>query len=522
MNLKETVLGLELGSTRIKAVLIDALHHPIASGSFEWENRLENGIWTYGYEEIRNGVASCYADLKRDVRNKTGEELTTVGAIGVSGMMHGYLPLDRAGKPLTAFRTWRNTVTGEASDKLTEFLSFTIPQRWSVAHLYQAVLNREPHLPKIAALVTLSVYIHYLLTGRLVVGIGEASGMFPIDSETMDYDEKMVRKFNTLIPPSCPWKLRDILPKVLCAGETGGFLTEEGARFLDPTGTLQAGIPLAPPEGDAGTGMTATNSVRVNTGNVSAGTSAFLMIVADRKIGPHREINMVTTPAGAPVAMAHCSTCTSDINAWIRLFDEVLTLFGRQVDRNELFGKLFTAALSGAPDAGGLLSFNFCSGEDFLEFDEGRPVFSRTPESVFSLANFMRCHLLSALATLAIGIDILTGEEKITIRKLYAHGGYFKTPGVGQRMLSAAVGAPVSVMETAGEGGPFGMALLAAYMLRRDPGETLEDYLDRRVFADAEASVLTATPEEIAGFRRYLETYKKALPVEKAALDALR
>ena len=523
MNLKESVIGLELGSTRIKAVLIDETHTPVAAGGYEWENRLENGIWTYSYENIRSGVQACFADLKRDVKEKYGIELTTVGAIGISGMMHGYLPLDKDGQPLTAFRTWRNTITGEASEKLTELFDFYIPQRWSIAHLYQAILNGEEHLPRLSALTTVAVYIHFLLTGEMVVGIGEASGMFPIDSETRDYDQAMIDAFDeALIPEACGWKLRDVLPKVRCAGECGGRLTKEGALFLDPTGTLEAGIPVAPPEGDAGTGMTATNSVKVNTGNVSAGTSAFAMIVVDKKLRVHREINMVTTPAGAPVAMVHCSNCTSDINAWVNLFADFAQAFGMTVSKGDLYTKLFTVALEGDADCGGLLSYNYYSGEGVTAVNEGRPVFARMPDAKMTLANFMRCHLFSALATLKIGIDILTKEEQVEIRNLYGHGGYFKTPGVGQRMLSAAVGAPTSVMETAGEGGPYGMALLAAYMLRKQADEALEDYLSDKVFVNAKSSTIMADKADIDGFAAFLATYQRALPMEKAAIEAMR
>ena len=519
MNLKETVLGIELGSTRIKAVLLDRAHLPIAGGSFEWENQFVDGVWTYSMEMVHTGLQACFADLKRDVKEKFGEELTTVGAIGVSAMMHGYLPFVADGTQLAEFRTWRNTITGEAAEKLTALFGFNIPQRWSIAHLYQAILNKESHIGDIARLTTLAGYIHYLFTGEHVMGVGEASGMFPIDSEKMDYDQAMVEKFDAI--SGMPWKLRDILPKVLRAGESGGTLTEAGARFLDPTGTLQAGIPVAPCEGDAGTGMAATNSVRVRTGNVSAGTSDFAMIVTDHALGVHREIDMVTTPAGLPVAMVHCNNCTSDINAWVELLAQFAEAIGAPQDKGKLFTMLFQKALEGDPDCGGLLSYNYFSGEGVTDLDEGRPIFARTPNCAFTLPNFMRTHLLSALATLKIGLDILTQEESIAVDKLYGHGGFFKTPGVGQRMLSAAVGAPVSVMETAGEGGPYGMALLCAFMLWGDEGETLEDYLDNKVFASAKSSTLMADESDIAGFNAFLARYKKALPMEKAAIEVL-
>ena len=515
MDLKNTFLGIELGSTRIKAVLIDQDHMPVASGDFEWENQLVDGIWTYSMEMVHIGLQQCFLKLKEDVRTRYGVTLTTVGAIGISAMMHGYLPFDRDGKQLAEFRTWRNTITGKAAEELTELFSFNIPQRWSIAHLYQAILNGETHVKDIAYLTTLAGYIHWRLTGEKCMGVGEASGMFPIDSRTMDYDEGMLQKFKTLTGI----RLRDILPKVLSAGEPGGMLTEEGARFLDPSGDLKPGIPLAPCEGDAGTGMVATNSVRVRTGNVSAGTSDFAMIVTDRAVGVHREIDMVTTPSGLPVAMVHCNNCTSDINAWVNLFAEFCELTGTNLPKSELFNKLFQKALEGDADCGGLLSYNYFSGEGVTGLDEGRPVFMRMPDARFTLANFMRTHLFSALATLKIGLDILTEEEKVPIDKLYGHGGFFKTPEVGQRLLSAAVGAPVSVMETAGEGGPYGMALLAAYLIQKEHDETLEDYLDRKVFANARTATIMADSAEIEGFSAFLARYKKALPVERTATE---
>ena len=517
MNLEKTVLGIELGSTRIKAVLIDEKHIPIAQGDYEWENQLVNGVWTYSMDAVHTGLQTCFANLKADVKAKLGAELTTVGAIGVSAMMHGYLPFDKEGRQLAEFRTWRNTITGEAAEELTALFGFNIPQRGSIAHLYQAILNGEEHVKDIAFLTTLAGYIHWQLTGEKVMGIGEASGMFPIDSGKLDYDEGMVQKFKALTGI----ELRDILPKVLTAGESGGTLTETGARFLDPTGTLRPGIPVAPCEGDAGTGMAATNSVRPRTGNVSAGTSDFAMIVTEKPLGVHREIDMVTTPDGASVAMVHCNNCTSDINAWVNLFAEYSEMMGTPVNKGELFVKLFNKALEGDADCGGLLSFNYFSGEGVTDLDEGRPIFARTPNAKFTLANFMRTHLLSALATLKIGLDILTQTEQVAIDKLYGHGGFFKTPGVGQRMLSAAVGAPVSVMETAGEGGPYGMALLCAYMLWKDEGETLADYLDNKVFADTKSTTLMAQPSDVAGFSVFLSRYKKALPMERIATEVL-
>ena len=517
MDLKKTALGIELGSTRIKAVLIDENFLPIASGDYEWENQLVNGVWTYSMDAVHTGLRSCFAALKADVKEKYGLELTELGAIGVSAMMHGYLPFDKDGRQLAEFRTWRNTITGGAAEKLTALFGFNIPQRGSIAHLYQAVLNGEEHVKDIAFLTTLAGYIHWRLTGEKLMGVGEASGMFPIDSQKLDYDEGMVQKFKAL----CGIDLRAILPKVLPAGANAGKLTEAGALFLDPTGALRPGIPVAPCEGDAGTGMVATNSVRVRTGNVSAGTSDFAMIVTDKPLGVHREIDMVTTPDGLPVAMVHCNNCTSDINAWVGLFSEFCELMGMETNKGELFTKLFRIALEGDADCGGLLSYNYFSGEGVTDLDEGRPVFARTPDARFTLANFMRTHLLSALATLKIGLDILTQTERVEIDKLYGHGGFFKTPEVGQRMLSAAVGAPVSVMETAGEGGPYGMALLAAYMLWKDEGESLPDYLDGKVFAGASSSTLTADEADREGFTAFLERYRRALPVESCAVEVM-
>ena len=522
MELKKTVLGLELGSTRIKAVLLNENHIPVASGSYEWENQLENGVWTYSLSAIHTGVQACYRALAEDVACKFGQPLTQVGAIGVSAMMHGYMPFDKDWQLLTPFRTWRNTMTGPAAAELTELFSFNIPQRWSIAHLYQAMKNGEEHLPRLAHLTTLAGYIHTRLTGRHVLGVGEAAGMFPIESGRAAYHLEMSRKFDTLTASmGYSFTLADILPQVVMAGEDAGTLTEAGARFLDPTGTLQAGIPVAPPEGDAGTGMTATNSVRAYTGNVSAGTSDFAMVVVDRPLGVHREIDMVATPTGLPVAMVHCNNCTSDLNAWAGLLGEFAALLGVDIGRGALLDKLFAAAMQGAPDGGGLLSYNYLSGEGVTDLDAGRPVFTRTPSAPLTLPNFMRTHLLSALATLKIGLDILTGEEQVDIRRLCGHGGFFKAPLVGQTLLSAAVNAPVTVMETAGEGGPYGMALLAAYRIWREEGESLEDYLDKKVFAAAKCSTLMASPEDVAGFTAFLERYKRALPVEKAAIGTV-
>lgn len=519
MNIASCVLGIELGSTRIKAVLIDENHLPVAQGSHEWENRLADGIWTYSMNDIVTGIQACYADLKKDCLAKFGAVPAGFKAMGVSGMMHGYLPFDENWNQLAEFRTWRNTITGEAAAILSEKFGFNIPQRWSAAHLYQAVLNKEAHLSRLSHLTTLAGYIHYRLTGENAMGIGEASGMFPIDSEINDYNKEMLAKFKELLAPEgYSWTPDTVLPKVLSAGEDAGKLTEAGALFLDPAGDLKAGVPVCPCEGDAGTGMVATNSVRVRTGNVSAGTSDFAMLVTDTMPGTHREIDMVTTPAGLPVAMVHCNNCTSDINAWVGLFMEFASFIGAPVDKGELFTRLFNKAMEGDKDCGGLLSYNYFSGEGVTDMDEGRPLFVRKPDAAFSLANFMRAHILSALSTLKIGLDILTKEENIRVDKLYGHGGFFKTPGVGQKMLSAAVGAPVSVMETAGEGGPYGMALLASYMVNRAEGETLPDYLDNKVFKDAVSTTLMADESDIAGFGAYLDAYVRTLDAEKAAV----
>ena len=518
MDITRSYLGIELGSTRIKAVLLDEGLTPAASGAFDWENRLVNGVWTYSLDEVRTGLQTCFAALAADVKAKYGVPLTTVRAAGVSAMMHGYLPIGKDGRQLCGFRTWRNTITGPAAAKLTELFGFNVPQRWSVAHLYQAILNGETHVADLARLTTLSGYVHEALTGEFVLGVDDASGMFPVDPASCDYDAVMLEKFGALTGID----LRTVLPRVLPAGVCAGTLTEAGARLLDPSGTLRPGIPFAPPEGDAGTGMVATNSVRVRTGNVSAGTSDFAMLVTDQPLGVHREIDVVTTPDGLNVAMVHCNNCTGDLNAWVGLFGEFASACGLTLSKGELFDKLFRAAAEGDPDCGGLLSFNYLSGEGVTDLDEGRPLFVRTPDARLTLANFMRTHLLSALATLKIGLDLLTETEHVAVDRLTCHGGYFKTPGVGQRMLSAAVGAPVTAMETAGEGGPYGMALLAAYCCREDRAESLPDWLDRVPFAGARSVTVMAEQAEIDGFRAFLERYTAALPVEREAVGRVK
>ena len=519
----KTALGIELGSTRIKAVLTDDANRPIASGSYEWENRLENGFWTYSLSDIWTGLQSCYRNLCENVDEAYGVSLTTLGALGISGMMHGYLAFDKEGTLLVPFRTWRNSTTGPASKELTELFQYNIPQRWSIAHLYQAMLNQEPHVKEVAYLTTLSGYIHWKLTGEKVLGIGDASGMFPIDTETKDFYEEMIEKFDRLAEEKeYSWKLRDILPVVLPAGERAGSLTEEGARLLDESGTLLPGIPLCPPEGDAGTGMAATNSVAKRTGNVSAGTSVFAMVVLEQELKKvHPEIDLVTTPDGSLVAMAHANNCTSDLNDWVGLFREFAETAGIKMDMEQLYGMLYRKALEGDADCGGLLSYGYLSGENVTGIETGRPLFARSPKSRFTLANFMRVHLYSALGALKMGMDILIKEEQVQIDTMLGHGGFFKTKGVGQGILAAAIHTPVSVMETAGEGGPWGMALLAAYMAGRKEGESLEAFLEEQVFAESKGVCMEPKPEEEAGFEIFLERYKKGIAMEQAAAACL-
>ncbi|MBE6829260.1 MAG: ATPase [Ruminococcaceae bacterium] len=519
----KTSLGIELGSTRIKAVLIGEDFVPIASGSHAWENRQKDGVWTYSQDEICAGLQSSYRDLAADVRGKYDTELTSVGAIGISAMMHGYLAFDKNGQLLVPFRTWRNTITGQAAEILTEQFHFNIPQRWSIAHLYQAILNGEPHVKDIAYLTTLAGYVHWLLTGRKVLGIGDASGMFPINSTTGTYDQAMMRKFDDLIGEKkfC-WGIEDILPRVLPAGEQAGMLTESGASLLDPTGTLQAGIPFCPPEGDAGTGMVATNSVAVHTGNVSAGTSIFAMIVLKKPLsGIHPEIDLVTTPSGAAVAMIHCNNCTSDIDAWAKLFQEFTAHLGIESDIGAVFGTLYSAAVAGAPDCGGLLSYNYLSGEPVTGMENGCPLLLRPLQSEFTLANFMRMNLYSTLSTLKIGLDILVQQEQVQLDHICGHGGLFKRSCAGQQFLADAIGVPVSVMSTAGEGGAWGMALLAAYLHSHAEGESLEMFLADCVYANAEGTQLGPNPDGAAGFQAYMKRYVNCLPIEKAAAKLL-
>ena len=500
-------LGIELGSTRIKAVAIDETFAPVSSGDYTWKSSFENGVWTYPLEDAWTGLKAAIAGIK----DRDG-----IAVMGISAMMHGLLAFDRDWKLLTPFRTWQNTMTAEAAEKLTACFGFNIPQRWSVAHLYQAVLNGEPFVPEIAHITTLAGYIHFMLTGVNAVGIGEASGMFPIDSETLTYDEEMLRKFEALTADQ-PWNIRQVLPGVLLAGQDAGKLTEQGAALLD--GLLPVGIPFAPAEGDAGTGMTATNAVAPRTGNVSAGTSIFSMVVLEKPLKKvYPEIDLVTTPTGKAVAMVHCNNCTSDMNAWAGILRETAELFGGEVDTGTLYTKLYQKSLEGDPDCGGIITYNYLAGEGVTHLDGGRPMVVRRPDSRFTLANFLRSQLYATMATLKIGMDILA-EEGVAIDSLTGHGGLFKTPVVGQKYMAAACGASVTCMETAGEGGPYGMALLAAYMDRRE--ESLEEFLSRDVFASAKSTTLHPEQADMEGFNRYLAAFKAGLAAEKAALETI-
>ena len=518
-----TALGIELGSTRIKAVLIDESHRVIAAGSHEWENRYENGVWTYSLEDVWTGLQASYASLREEVRARYGVPLRTVGAMGFSAMMHGYMAFDAAGNQLVPFRTWRNTITGQAAEELTALFQFNIPQRWSIAHLYQAILNGEAHVGQISHLTTLAGYVHWKLSGEKALGVGEASGMFPIDSTRNDYDAARLAQFNELLAQrQIGWRLEEILPRVLVAGEAAGVLSPDGAKLLDPSGELQPGIPLCPPEGDAGTGMVATNSVAERTGNVSAGTSVFAMIVLEKALSRlYPEIDLVTTPTGKPVAMVHSNNCTSDLNAWIDIFQEFAGAIGAAVSESQLYETLYRAALAGDADGGGLLAYNYVSGEHITHVEEGRPLFVRTPNSRFSLANFMRTHLFASLGSLKIGLDILFEQEKVEIDQILGHGGFFKTPEVGQRMMAAAMAVPVSVMETAGEGGAWGIALLAAYTRWKTADEALEAYLTAKVFAGEKAVTLAPDAEDVAGFGAFMQRYKRGLVIEQAAVEGL-
>ena len=519
----KTALGIEFGSTRIKAVLVDDANKPIAQGGHEWENRLENGVWTYTLDDIWTGIRDCYAKLKEDVKKQYGVTLTNIGAIGISAMMHGYMAFDADKNLLAQFRTWRNAMTADAAAELSKLFNFNIPQRWSIAHLYQAILNGESHVPSIKYQTTLAGYVHWMLSGSFVLGVGEASGMFPIDSKTRDYNKGMLEKFNALDKVKAAGIIAgDILPKVLVAGENAGALTDEGAKLLDPSGDLKGGIPMCPPEGDAGTGMVATNSITKRTGNVSAGTSVFAMVVLDEPLkNAYPEIDVVTTPCGDDVAMVHVNTCTSDLNAWVNIFREFADLTGTQISIGDLYGKLYTKALEGDKDCGGLLSYNYFSGENITDMAEGRPLFVRTPDAKFNLANMMRTHLYSSMATLKLGMDILA-KENVKIDKMFGHGGLFKTKDVGQSFMAAALNSPVSLMETAGEGGAWGAAVLASYMVTKTNGETLTDFLNNKVFAGGEVYTLEPKKDDVDGFNAFAQKYKAGLPIEKAAVENLK
>lgn len=519
----ETSLGIEFGSTRIKAVLINEGFETVASGSYEWENLLEGGYWTYPLTDIINGLQAAYREMKQEVAQKYGVTVTTVGSIGFSAMMHGYMAFDSAGELLVPFRTWRNATTGAAAKELTELFQFNIPERWTIAHLYQAILNGEEHVPQATFVTTLGGYIHWLLTGSKAIGIGDASGVFPIDEASQNYHPAMVSQFDELIAAkNYPWKLSDLLPEVYAAGEQAGVLTEAGARLLDESGDLLAGIPLCPPEGDAGTGMVATNSVRKRTGNISVGTSVFAMIVLEKDLtAVYPEIDMVTTPDGSPVGMVHANNCSSDINAWVGLFREFSEAMGFKADPAQLFSVLFNKALEADADGGGLLSYGYFSGENITGLEKGRPLFVRSPESRFTLGNFMRTHLFSAFGALKIGMDILTLKEQVSIDSILAHGGLFKTPVVGQRIVAAAMNVPVSVMATAGEGGAWGMAILASYMKNRAQQERLDDFLDQKVFKDIEGETIHPVAADVKGFELFMERYTAGLAIEQAAVDHL-
>ncbi|WP_249705035.1 xylulokinase [Bacillus zhangzhouensis] len=517
-----TSLGIEFGSTRIKAILIDEAFQPIAQGTFEWESSLQEGIWTYNLIDIITGLQVAYREMKEQVEQRYGVTIQTIGSIGVSAMMHGYVACDHTGEVLVPFRTWRNATTIEASQKLTDVFQFHIPERWSIAHLYQAILEEEKHLSRLEYMTTLSGYIHWLLTGKQAIGIGDASGMFPIDEQTKDYNEVMLHQFEDLIAEKgYPWKLRHLLPRVYLAGEEAGMLTVAGAAILDQGKHLQPGIPFCPPEGDAGTGMVATNSVERRTGNISVGTSVFAMIVLEQHLtGVYPEVDMVTTPDGLPVAMVHANNCTSDLNAWMNIFREAFEAMGQPVESERLYGVLLQQALEADRDGGGLLSYGYYSGENITRLPEGRPLFVRAAESRFNLANFMRTHLFSAFGAMKIGMDRLKEHEHVVIDRLLGHGGLFKTPLVGQKMVAAALDTPVSVVSTAGEGGAFGMAVLASYMVNHQQ-QTLADFLTHQVFASTTEELVEPDPLDVKGFEEFLKRYQEGLPIEEAAVAHL-
>lgn len=520
----KAVLGIEFGSTRIKAVLVNTMHEPVASGAFDWENSLVDGIWTYSLDEVHQGIVAAFADLKKNVSEKYGVNLASIAAMGVSAMMHGYLAFDREMNLLVPFRTWRNTITQEASRILSDQFNYPVPERWSIAHLFQAMLNKEEHVSKIDFLTTLAGYAHYMLCGQKVLGVGDASGMFPIDSSSLSYDQDMVSHFDSLVEAEgYGWKLEELLPKVLCAGENAGTMTEAGAKWLDPTGELKCGCLMAPPEGDAGTGMTATNSVAPRTGNVSAGTSVFAMVVLEKPLSKtySGKIDMVTTPDGKPCAMAHANNCTGEYDKWIKLFGEAAQLLGAQFTKDQLYAAVLGSAKNGAKDGGGLVPFNYISGESITGFSEGRPLFVRAQDAEFNLANFMRSQVYTSLGALRAGMDILFENEKVHLDSLTGHGGFFKTEDVGLPVMAGAMHTPVTVMSTAGEGGPWGMALLAAYAVAKSEGKDLPlgDWLNKEVFALAQTKTVMPLKEDEEGFNAFYARYCKALAVEKAAVE---
>jgi len=515
-------LGMEFGSTRIKAALIAPDTTPLAVGSHVWENQFKDGVWTYDMADVHRGLASCLAALVEDVRIRYGLELEAVGALGVSGMMHGYIALDADGELLVPFRTWRNNVTGEACAELTPRLDFAVPQRWSIAHLYQSILERQPHVKRIAHLTTLAGYVHWKLSGEHVIGVGDASGMFPIDPRTADWDAERMAAFDSLVDPwQVGWQLRDILPKVLPAGHLGGRLTVEGSRLLDPLGRIHEGTPLCPPEGDAGTGMVATNALRPRAANVSAGTSMFAMIVLDRSLSRiYGEIDIIVTPDARPVAMAHANNGTSDLDAWMALFGQVAEALGAETRFDELYARILPLALRGDPDAGRLLSVNYVSGEHMTGFTEGRPLFVRNQDGRFTLENFMRALCYASLCTLREGLDILREQEGVIVEEVRGHGGFFRGGDTGQRMMAAALNVPISLPATASEGGAWGIAVLAAYLLRTDAGQSLPDYLDARVSGSMGAPV-KPDPHDVQGFAAYFARHRAALAIEREAIASL-
>ena len=519
----KTSLGIEFGSTRIKAVLIDDTYTTIAAGDYGWASHMEDGLWSYSQEEIWTGLQTAYAALAEDVENAYGEKLTRVGRIGFSAMMHGYLAFDKNGELLVPFRTWQNTNTSEAHEKLSELFQYNSPERWSIAHLYQAVLNNEEHIGKVDFFTTLAGYVHWKLTGKKVLGVGDASGMFPIDPTTHTYETEFIEKFNAIPEVAAqPWKLADLLPEPLVAGTPAGTLTEEGAKLLDPTGTLQPGITFAPPEGDAGTGMVATNSVRVRTGNVSAGTSIFAMVVLERKLERlHPEVDLVTTPAGDLAGMSHANNFTSDLIAWVGLFGQFAAAIGTPVDAGTLYGTLFRAAIADDVDSncGGLINYPFRSGEFLAGLPEGRPLFARGPEARMSLGNFMRAQLFSAFSPVKIGMDVMTKDEGVAVDSLVGHGGIFTTPKVAQKILAAAFDTPIKVMSTAAEGGAWGMAVLADYLWHAD--QPLDEFLDARVFADAASTTENPDENDVAGFEEFFDRFRKGLPIEHVAIESI-